>query len=97
MAIEPGEELLWKYANSLCSEAEKAYIEAWLAADSENFKKFQRIQLYTNAMNQNETEPTNTEQSREEEKSSYQNYLMAIIILLIVFVLLGIYAILNSK
>ncbi|MEI2693814.1 MAG: FecR/PupR family sigma factor regulator [Saprospiraceae bacterium] len=97
MAIEPGEELLWNYAKSQCSEAEKAYIEAWLAADPENFKKYQRIQLYTNTMSQNETKPTNTEQQQEEEKSSYQNYLMAIIILLIVFVLLGIYAILNSK
>lgn len=97
MAIEPGEELLWKYAKSQCTEAEKVYIDAWLAADPENFKKFQRIQLYTNAMSQNETNPTNPEQPQDEGKSSYQNYLMAIIILLIVFVLLGIFAILNSK
>lgn len=97
MDTEPGEALLWNYARGQCTEAEKAFMESWLTADPENFKKFQRIQLYTNTMSQNEFKQSNQEQPQDEEKSSYQNYLMAIVILLIVFVLLGIYAILNSK
>lgn len=97
MATEPGEALLWNYAKGQCSDAEQAFVESWLAADPENIKTYQRIQLYTNAMNENESKPTHPEQGPDEEKSSYQNYLMAIIILLIVFVLLGIYAILKSK
>lgn len=96
MAIEPGEALIWKYANKQCTIDEIEYIESWLAADPENLRKFQRIQLYI-SMNPNENHNPTPENLPEEEKSSYQNYLSALIILLIVFALLGVYAIINSK
>ena len=58
MAIEPGEALLWKFANDQCSDSEIAYIKSWLSADPENLKKLQRIQVYL-SMNPHETNNTN--------------------------------------
>lgn len=94
MALEPGEELLWKFAKHECSEEESAFVEQWISSSSDNQKKFERIKMYV-SMNDPIQEKPN--ELKEEEKPDYKNYVLAIFILLFVFCLLGVYSIIKSK
>lgn len=93
MSIEPGKELLWKYAMGQCSEQEVAFVETWIHSSEENYMEFERIKLY---MQNNNAEMDTKEQIKQAEiaediKFSVKNYALPILLILIVLLLFGLF------
>ncbi len=98
MAIEPGKELLWKYVAGQCESSEIAFVESWLKADPENQKELDRIRLY---MSLQETNGDSLKIEKEKlvelkEKKPYRDYLLALILIIMVFILLALYSIMKN-
>lgn len=98
MAIEPGKELLWKYVSGLCDPNEVAFVETWVRSDPENQKELDRIRLYMSMQESNGDSLPEDKQNMVElkEEKPYRGYLLALVLIVLVFVLLGIYYLLKN-
>jgi hypothetical protein len=98
MAVEPGKELLWKYVSGLCDPNEVAFVETWLKSNPDHQKELDRIRLY---MSMQESNGDSTKHNKEDmvnvkEEKPYQGYVVALLLIVLVFVLLGIYSLLKK-
>ena len=94
MAIEPGKELLWKYVSGLCDPNEVAFVETWLKSNPEHQKELDRIRLYMSMQDSNgdSAKQDKVDMVNVKEEKPYQGYVVALVLIVLVFVLLGIYS-----
>lgn len=98
MALEPGKELLWKYAFGQCDAAEIAFVENWLKENPENQKELERIQFYQSIQDSENGSGMKAMEKRGEitEDKPYKAYVLPLLIIILVFILLFIYSLIKK-
>lgn len=99
MAIEPSDELIWKYLTGQCDAAEISFLENWLNSNPEHLKKLDRIRLYQSLQQKdiNQAGKDELHQEPDEYEKSFSKYHLAAVLILIVFVLLVLFKYLSGK
>jgi ferric-dicitrate binding protein FerR (iron transport regulator) len=93
MTVEPGKELLWKYVSGLCDPNEVAFVETWLNSNPEHQKELDRIRLYMSMQDSNGDSAKHEKEKMADvkEEKPYVGYFVALVLIVLVFVLLGIF------